>query len=167
MILPVLAGLGALCMSNPRRRKRRKARRNPGRTDPRQSVYAEGFKLPKHSGTVSVLSAHTASDAKKILKRLFPTWTKADHLSEMKKHLGLSQRYARLWDRTADHAAKATFGRPWQFSDYKISAIGRDEFATRYKNVLRMAARRTGDHEKIALSHAKAAGLSKLPGRDR
>jgi hypothetical protein len=39
---------------------------------------------------------------------------------------------------TLESEAQRVFGRPWTFSDYKISAIGRSEFSTEAKDKLRV-----------------------------
>lgn len=142
-------------------------RTNPGLGDPRLKPYGLGFMpssigLRGYRGPVSFFSANGLSDKAKVLKRLFPEYTKLDHTTVARFHKKAELRYQALWSRTADRASKETFGRQFQFGDYKISGIARDEYPERYKKILRMAAHRGTDHANIAAAHEYAAKHMRL-----
>lgn len=132
--------------------------RLPSVTD---KIYRKQFKLPKRSGTVSIFNAH--GDEGKIAIYLFPEWTKEDHLAAAARFKKLADKYSKEWAKAADEAHKKAFdGKEREFHDYKVSGIGRDEYAEDDKNKLRKLNRNAFDAKALAKAHEKAA---KLVGR--
>lgn len=107
---------------------------------------------------VSALSAIDPTDGKKLLKHNMPGLTKEQHRSIGDEHVQLAIDHRAQWSSTADEAAQATLGRPFAIYDYRISAIGREEFSDEHKSRLRLHARRNGDHHRLAILHFMAAG---------
>lgn len=120
-------------------------------------VYHQGVKLRGYNMRVTIFQAATDRDAAKVLKRLKPEWSKADHAALAKAHAAEAEAQRGTWDQLLDEAAMATFGRPFQFHDYQISAIGRDEFSESFKQKLRFAAHAATHHVLAARAHAQAA----------
>lgn len=129
-------------------------------TDLQQSIYTESIKLRGYTRPTSTLSALSASDSAKVLRRLAQELTKGDHIILAEAH---AKKYAELnqtWSTTADQAAMSTFGRAFRIEDYKISAIGREEFSEHHKSILRHAAQNMSKHKQAAMAHFVAAGYS-------
>lgn len=94
----------------------------------------------------------------RILRRLLPDWTRDMHAQQACAMQRRADHYAKLWDREARAAALETFGRPWEFTDYKICAIGRDEFSDARKAKLRKYAYGRSDYLSARDMHARCAG---------
>lgn len=120
-------------------------------------AYHQGIKLRGYNGQITVFQAVNDRDAAKVLKRLKPQWSKPEHADLAKAHEDEAQAQRAEWNRLLDEAAMATFGRPFQFHDYRISAIGREEFSEEHKKKLRFAAHAVTYHTLAARAHAKAA----------
>lgn len=120
-------------------------------------AYHQSVKLSKYNGEITVFQAVSDRDASKVLKRLKPDWTKEDHAELAKQHAKEAEAQQQEWDRLLDDAAMETFGRPFMFTDYKISAIGRDEFSVEKKTAIRFAAHAATYHQLASRAHAMAA----------
>lgn len=120
-------------------------------------VYHQGVRLRSYNGRITVFQATSDRDAAKVLKRLKPDWSKEDHAALAKAHASEAKAQRLEWDRLLNEAAMATFGRPFEFMDYRISAIGRDEFSDEYKEKLRFAAHASTYHMLASRAHAQAA----------
>lgn len=121
------------------------------------AVYHQRIKLRGYNGRISVFMAASDRDAAKVLKRLKPDWTPEDHASLAKKHAEAAEIQKKEWSRLVNQAAMETFGRPFEFIDYKISGIARDEFSEGMKTALRFAAHAETYHGKASQAHAMAA----------
>jgi hypothetical protein len=93
-----------------------------------------------------------------LLRHRLPDWTVTQHVNAALFYKHQRERMARSWNKTADQAAQSTFGRPFEFTDYKISGIARDEFSESHKNRLRKLAHESGDSGVIGAAHWRAAG---------
>lgn len=111
-----------------------------------------------YSRRVSVLSSLTASDGKRLLRRFMPSASAQEHRGLAKGHRALAQEHRLAWARIADEAAVVTFGRAFQITDYRVSAIACEEFADVHKEALRVHARSASMHDHLALCHLMAAG---------
>lgn len=111
-----------------------------------------------HTFAPSVLTALCASSAVRLLKRFLPSATRAWHASAAEMHAKKAIEHRDSWSSVADEAALQTFGRKFSISDYRISGIGREEFAEEHKDALRLHARSTGKHHRLAVLHHMAAG---------
>jgi len=120
-------------------------------------VYHQRVKLRLYNCHTDVFQASNPRDAARILRRLKPDWTRDEHLELSQRHgeaaILQSKRYAEL----LDVAAQATFGRRFEFTDYKISAIGSEEFSEPHKVALRFTSRAATNHRTLARAHAAAA----------
>lgn len=95
--------------------------------------------------------------AAKVLKRLAPHWSREDHLRLAEHHARRAQRLQAIWSLVADRAAQDLLGRPFAVTDYRICAIGREDFAEHHKRVLRHCAYGSTQHRQLADAHACAA----------
>jgi hypothetical protein len=120
--------------------------------------YAAGIKLRGRCGLVCALSARDASLAARILKRVC-TLDQGQHVLAACYHLARAKRLDGIWSQVANKAAQQAFNRPWEFTDYKVCAIGRTEFAARHLRVLRHCAYTSPMHMDVARAHAFAAGV--------
>ena len=120
-------------------------------------AYHQAVKLRGYNCLVSVFRATTDADAAKVLRRLNPAWTPAEHATLANAHAAASDRQRAVWDALLNEACLSAFGRPFQFADYRISGIGRDEFPEPVKEKLRFAAHATTYHGILARAHAYAA----------
>lgn len=120
-------------------------------------AYHERVKLPGYNGKTTVFQAVTDRDAAHVLRRVNPAWTKEQHLELAQRHAGETLRQREAWNKLLNEAAQQTFGRPFQFFDYRISGIGRDEFSEEHKVALRFHAHATTYHEQVSRAHAHAA----------
>ncbi len=82
-----------------------------------------------HTFAPTVKSALSTSTALRLLKHFTPTATRAWHAKMADLHAQKSLEHSTSWSEVADRAAMRTFGRRFEFHDYRISAIGQDEFA--------------------------------------
>lgn len=131
------------------------------------AVYHHPLKHRSWSRPVQVtFLAHFAPRAaSRALRHLLPNFQRTDHLAAAAYHLQRARRLTRIWSQVAERAAFDAFGRPWEFHDYKICAIAREEFAPHHKRVLRHCAYNATTHDDLALAHTRAAGLRKPRGR--
>jgi hypothetical protein len=123
---------------------------------PPRATYLKQTKLRGYNVPVNVMTA-VGSDGGKILVRRLPSWCKTDHLAAAKKLAKKATTESRRWGRIAEAAAKETFGRGYRFTDYRISAIGRDEFSPTKKDALRKAARGASFFRTAAHAHESAS----------
>lgn len=121
-------------------------------------AYHHAIRLPKYNGPVNVIQATCSVDAAQVLRRANPDWTPADHLTLADLHATEAARQLLQYNTLLDAAATETFGRPFQPTDYRISAIGSDAFSAEKKHALRHAAHARTNHRTIASAHLKAAG---------
>lgn len=119
-------------------------------------IYVQEFKIPKHSGKVTVLSA--SGPAGMILARS-GKWTKEEHLKIADIFGYIAVNVQDKYERTLDKASKETFGRPYQMTDYKISCIARDEYSEKRKDELRLLCKGITLYKTLASAHKDAAML--------
>jgi hypothetical protein len=120
-------------------------------------AYHQAIKLPKYNGNVTVFQAVSGTDAARVLRQVNPDWTQDDHLTLASLHQTESAKQQMRYNVLLDTAAKETFGRPFQFTDYRISAIGSEEFSDELKTELRQAAHARSYHAIVARAHMVAA----------
>ncbi len=120
-------------------------------------AYHQAIKLPKYNGKVTVFQALSGVDAAKVLRQAHPDWTPDDHLTLASLHQTESAKQQMRYNILLDSAAQETFGRRFHVSDYRISAIGSEQFSELRKNELREAAHFQSRHAKIARAHMAAA----------
>jgi hypothetical protein len=128
-------------------------------------TYLDVAKLPKYNGKVSPLSAH-GSDGGKLLAKRLPGWTRADHTAAALHHEEKAQEMQADHSRLLDVAARETWGRDFEPTDYKISGIGSDEFSAKHKEELRRLAHTSSAHKDAARAHKMAARMRSLAKED-
>ncbi len=121
-------------------------------------VYTRLHKLPLQSQK-SVLTAHSGSDGARILRLEMPNLTKEEHLKLAREHLMQSLVCQRQYGEALNEAAMSLWGRPWAVTDYRVSAVGREEFSDEQKSKLRGLSEKIWQHGDIGRAHARASGL--------
>lgn len=121
-------------------------------------AYRTPIRLAKYNGRVTVLQAQGQSDGAKVLRRVNPDWTRADHFALSVRHGQEAVRLNSEYSQLLDAAAMETFGRPFRVSDYKISAIGCEQFSEPAKEALRFSAHAATNHKTLSLAHRREAG---------
>jgi len=120
-------------------------------------VYCSETKLKNWNGLVSVKNCGCERMAARLLKRAMPELTKQQHSAFAAYHSNRAAKLLSIWNRVMDRAAIETFGRPWIFTDYKICAIGCEDFSATHKRVLRHCAYRRTEHSHLARVHERLA----------
>lgn len=123
------------------------------------AVYQRRQRVRNYSRPESPLSlVSPCTAALRMLRRRLPGWSRADHARQALAMERLAKRTAGAWSREAERAALETFGRPWQFTDYRVSGIGSDAFTDARKERLRTLAHRRTDYLSAAALHETLAG---------
>lgn len=120
------------------------------------AIYQERVKWPRWNVKVGPLM--DAAVGGKLLRMRLPSFTKQDHENAARQHITLSQKKDKDWAKLINKTHLATFGVKRDFTDYKISGIGRDEYPEAAKNKLRRLAHESTAHYAAADAHWKAAG---------
>lgn len=120
-------------------------------------AYHQDVKLRGYNCRTTAVGAVTPADRARVLRRLNPDWTRTEHLELAARHLAESQRLNELHTKLLDEAHLAAFGVPRQFHDYRITAIGREEYAPESKEMLRQAAYGSTEHSRLASAHMAAS----------
>ena len=123
------------------------------------AIYTTPVKLPKISGGVTSCSRNTR-DAAKVISRLCRL-TKVEHAKAVEYHQSRSKRLSAVWKLVVEKACHDAFGRPWNFFDYKICAVARNEFSEKHKRVLRHCTYKATMHDNAAAAHERLARRSK------
>lgn len=121
-------------------------------------AYRTPIRLATYNCRVTVLRTHGQADGAKVLRRVNPKWTRADHFALAGRHAQESVRLKTEYSQLLDSAAMETFGRPFKFTDYQIAAIGCEQFSEPAKEALRFAALASTNHMTLSLAHRRAAG---------
>lgn len=93
----------------------------------------------------------------RMLRALLPLWDKVAHTKLAQNYLARAGAHDALVIWLRELACLETFGRPFEFTDYKVSAIGRDEFSEERKNQIRYHAHTATDLRELARAHAWCA----------
>ena len=125
-------------------------------TDLDNPAYTTAVKLPGQ-GKVTAINAHSAADGAKILNKIRPDWTKADHLNMAAKHEDLAESAETDWGDLVSSEFKKLFGRDYRVGDYKVSGVARSEFSDDVKDKLRELNRQMNEHKSLRVAHAYAA----------
>lgn len=119
-------------------------------------LYTTLHKMPRWTVKVSVFSD---GDVGAKIVRKYSNLTKAEHIRLIKFHHFAAKRVQKLYSALLERAAQETWGRAWQFTDYRVSGIGSDEFSEPMKKVLRKTAWAITQHQHLSYVHQKAIGL--------
>jgi hypothetical protein len=124
-------------------------------------VYNREVRLRLWNGRTSARRCQDFRTAAKLIARHATQWTKDEHSAIAHYHSQRCEKLKSVWIKVAERAAMDLFGRPWEFSDYQVCAVGRSEFSERHKRVLRHCAYRSAEHAHIAMAHAQLAERTK------
>lgn len=124
--------------------------------DTQDALYRTRVKLRGYNGQPNVLSAH-GKDAGDVLIQLAPNMTRAQHAQRAREFEALENDLQDQYDRALDAAAMETWGRKFEATDYRVSAIGSDEFSDRHKERLRELAHGLSAAKTIAGAHTYAS----------
>ena len=119
-------------------------------------VYTTPIKIAKYNCKLTATTGHTDAGAT-IIKRLAPHWTKEDHKALAEHHMKRAIRLQSIWGKVSERAATQAFGRPFEITDYKITAVCRDEFSEAKKRVLRHCAYKRTKHLDLVRVHLQLA----------
>lgn len=127
------------------------------------AIYNTPMRLPRYNRQMQVNTGDRRAGAV-ILRRLAPSLSKWDHLRLAAYHFGRSKRLEKAWNIVFERACLEAFGRPSRFGDYRITAIGCEEFSERRKKLLRHCAYNSTTHSDVAYAHFTAAGYRTVEG---
>lgn len=102
----------------------------------------------------------------KRFKSAHQDWTSADHKEAAKSHKEASDKAREEWAGVQEQAHMHTFGKKPEFTDYKVSGIGRSEYSEEHKNKLRELSKISSGHTLQASAHMRAATGGKKPRPD-
>jgi hypothetical protein len=126
-------------------------------------AYHHPVKLRGYNGKVDVFRACLPTDGARVLRHAKPDWSVSEHLELATRHRVESERLSTLHGELLDQAHVQTFGRPREIHDYRISAIGREEYPDAMKEELRKAAHGSSCHSRLAWAHLAAGRRRKFP----
>ncbi|MGF6440310.1 hypothetical protein [Paraburkholderia youngii] len=132
---------------------------------PLMAIYEVAVRLPRYTRNPSVNSAHSTADAARILHKVMPPLTVAEHQALANVHLDMMATALTSWATIVNLACLETFGRPYQFSDYRVSGVARDEFTMERKEQLRLLSRAETRHRNAARAHDALAKRGAAPRR--
>lgn len=121
------------------------------------AAYHLPVKLRGYNRALTVLGAVTDADASKMIRKVLPMATKQEHKDLASRHTAEHQRLRAMHVELLEAAHVETFGTKPSFGDYKVCAIGRDEYSEEMKVQLRAAAYGSTSHMKLAAAHAHAS----------
>lgn len=123
-------------------------------------AYNREVKLRNWNGRTTAIRCPCGKTAAQLIKRSWPSLSKEQHAEIAQYHASRAERLRVIWNMVTERAALQSFGRPWRFEDYKICAIGCEEFSEAHKRVLRHCAYRRSEHLHLAGAHRKLATRS-------
>lgn len=121
-------------------------------------VYFQRFPRRGYRKGASLDSAHSACDGLAVLRQAFPGLQRQEHEDRARRHALASLAASRKYNAELNTAALETWGRPFQFGDYKVSGICSEDFSEARKKTLREFSTIESQHHRLAILHAMAAG---------
>lgn len=125
-------------------------------------AYQQRVKLRGYNCAVTAASAFLPRDGARVLKRANPAWSQDEHLELAHLHRAESERLDALHGQLLDEAHQVTFGCAREVHDYRISAIGRDEYPETFKQRLRESAHGATRHSRLSWAHLAAGNRRKF-----
>lgn len=121
-------------------------------------IYNTSVKLRLISGRPTALrTGRCVLTAAKVISQTTQGWRKDMHAQAALYHMARYERLNGIWLKLLDKAMLTAHGRSMGALDYRICAIGRDEFPDSIKRVLRHCCYRSGEHLTLARAHQKLA----------
>jgi len=127
-------------------------------------AYQSLVKLRGYSRETTAAHAVTPQDGARILVRAMPEWSQRDHARLAVLHHEAAKFNQKKWSGVAESAAMSAFGRPYQISDYRMSAVANELFSDAEKAQLRMYAHAEARHLALAAAHNYASRMRSVPG---
>ena len=124
------------------------------------TAHTQEHKKRTYTRPVSVLSACSLGDAKKLMRKALPAVERAEHAQFAEMFANAAREARTEWGVVFDAAVVSTFGRTSNFHDYKVSGIGREEFPEATKARLRELAQNVTKFSHMAMTHFMCAGKS-------
>ena len=125
------------------------------------SPYRREFTIGRYKHSIN--HSTSSKNTRAIMRKLFPGWSKEDHVERLIRLSRMIHVASAVWGRIADKAHGEAFpGKRRGMLDYKISGVGRDEYPERLKGRLRIAARQEGTIVSAIHAHAMMAGKTAL-----
>jgi len=93
----------------------------------------------------------------RLLARRLRHWTRAQHKARADATWRKAARVRATWNRCFRAACLETFGREPEPGDYRIAAVGRDEFSEHWKRLLRSAGYGLSRVADVAAAHEYCA----------
>lgn len=126
-------------------------------------AYHTPVKLRGFGSNITVFRACLPRDGGRVLKLANPSWSKEDHQALAEQHREEGERLETLHRELLDLTHFETFGKPRRFEDYRISAIGRDDYPEARKNQLRAVAHGSSYHRQLSCAHDAAGRCRRSP----
>ena len=128
-------------------------------------IYDAPVRLPAYTRSPSVNSANSTGDSARVLRKVMPWLSVAEHRAMANVHLDMMALALTSWATIVNLASLETFGRKYEFSDYRVSAIAREEFSAERKEQLRLLSHAETKHRNAARAHEALAkrGLALRP----
>ena len=114
--------------------------------DIKNPIYHELHKLPKYNGKTSILGCVSCAGSAKLLFHHVASWERSAVREMATYHAKKRKELGKAWGEAQTKAHLETFGCEPTIFDYKISGIGRDEYSTEMKDLLRQLAQDSGRH---------------------
>lgn len=125
----------------------------------RETYTARNTSVRGMQGKQSVVSTVTSSDAGKVLSANTPGMTREQHSAAAEHYAKEHARLQSAWSAKANEAMQAKEGRNFEPHDYKVSGVGRSDFAESHKEALRTIAHEQSFASKAREAHEAAAKL--------
>ena len=121
-------------------------------------VYQKKVKLPKYNVAVDAAQAHGASDSAKILRQIFPDFSKSDHQSAASYHEAQAKKKEADHAKAMKAAQKKAYGKELKVGEGPNISGGVDpKFSKSENDKIRALAQEYPQHKSIAAGHAYAA----------
>lgn len=124
---------------------------------PTMAFYDAPVRLPGYTRNPSVNSANSTGDSARVLRKIMPWLSVAEHRAMAQVHLDMLALALTSWATIVNLASLETFGRRYEFSDYRVSAIAREEFSVERKEQLRLLSHAATKHRNAARAHEALA----------
>ncbi len=125
-------------------------------------AYEVRIRLRGYTCERSAIGAATDRDAANILIRANPAWSRDDHARLAELHRIAGEQQEKQYQVALNLAAHETFGRPFNFWDYRVCCIGREEFGDAWKEILRYHGYAGPKHKALFAAHLAASKSRKI-----
>lgn len=124
-------------------------------------LYDRAFRSHQHR-SLPVIHPHASTLAKRRFA-FAASLTRAEHARLARAHWARAKWLEQQYQSTVNEAFQDAYGRAPEFSDYRISAVWRDDMPVRWKHELRRLCRAVTREKDIAALHAQCARMRSIP----